>query len=339
MAGSREPPAHGPSPERRKLALWAALAVCAAAVVGGLGAVIFSVEPDTTFLGAKPWLVLIGDEKIGVEFITYGSRYSAVLFGILDRSGNWVSLPAPLSPLYGTSTYPSSAFSVEDSAGRIHVSWSLYDTAAPRQVFHYLQLDVRGRVVVRADAIGNASIGEAPFPVLAEPWIRPEADRVGVFWSSNGTYQMTVLGLDGSVIAPPSPAPEVNDTWLPSRSAIDGGTWRDSKASVRSDALGNTLYLWQRLTYSRSGPVLLDQYEVRLRRVGPSGDLERAVYSTDDWWWATKPAVLPAVVAMLVGAAASAVIVARAGPLRTPRLRDPELRRRRSFRLPRLGRR
>lgn len=286
---------------RRVLGLWVALVLAAVTLAGGLSLFAVSLEPNTDYILDEPWVIVFSEGRIGIEFITYGARYSAVLSGIVDGSGNWVQWPVAVTPWYGYSTSPVGARAIRDDADRVHIAWTLYDSDRQDQTFHYVQLDRSGRVVATAGPLGSAHITPGGYQSPVRPAIRVAGGEVHVVWLTNGTYVATVLDLEGRVIAPPSPASNLDNASFGTREPVPDGGDFDSAASVGVGEFGNTYYLWRRSIFGMSGRQPISEYEVLLRRDGPSGSYVKILYSTRDTWWTTRPTVVPAVVLSVAG--------------------------------------
>ncbi len=290
--------------DRRALVVATVLAVTA--LVSGIGLVGVSILPDSDHIMGEPWLLVLATNHVGVEFITYGRDFSAVQYGVIDSGGSWVVGPKAITGRYGYHLYPSGARAISDSMTRVHVAWTLFDPTVHEQSFYYLQLDALGQVVAAVGPLGNRSVPtvyDGPNP----PGIQASNSTVEVTWADEGTYWAATLDLNGRLVRPAHPLPG-NVTGTPRVPAPLPGAFA-STASVGSDGAGATYYVWQQSRYRQVGRQSLLEYEIRLYRTGPGGEVDRILYSTDDFWWTTGPLVVPGVVLILMGTVVLPVVV------------------------------
>jgi len=283
---------------RAPVRLQVLLAVAIAATVVGASGVALSVEPDTYSL-SEPWLILLPDGRVAALFIVGGPNQYAVMFGYVNQRG-WSTWPQTITPRFGVLLAPVTAFARPDSAGRIHVAWSLYDARNGVQDFRYIRLDSAGIPVVSTGSLGTAFVANytnyfpaTPFPILEE-------NSVHIVWRVNGSYIATTVSLDGTRLSPPAPFDPGTNESLPTRT-------QDTVSTV-SDGNGRTFSLFTNLVQVYSGRQVYVDTELRLRFFGGTGTRETVLYSTHDWWWTAKPMVMPSLVALGTGTVVLAVL-------------------------------
>lgn len=271
-------------------------------MVAGLTVLATSGEPDSDYINPEPWLVVLDSRRIGIEFITYGAQYSAVLYGIVDERGNWVAWPSPVTPRFGYTMSPSGAVAISDSQDRVHIAWSLFDPEQHVQTFHYLQLDNDGRITVSSAQLGSAPVASDLYQNPVRPGIRVTEIGVDVVWPGNGTFWVAPLDLQGRPISPPFPSGTADNSTFPLRVPAPGGSDFDSYASTGSDGGGNSFYVWHRSIFRQVARQPISEYELHFLSQGSSGPSERLLYSTaDSWWWGAKPLVIPAFTMLITG--------------------------------------
>jgi len=306
FSGTSADPLPASGPERGIRLLLASVIIALAVLISGFAMIGVSVEPNSDYIATEPWLVVLSPDRIGIEFITYGRDFSAVLYGIVDSRGNWVVGPSPVTARYGYFRSPSGAVAVSDSPSRVHIAWSLVDGDLGVQSFHYLQLDRNGRVVAATGPFGNESL---PPPTIGpvNPGIQVNTSTVEVLWTDQGSTWAATLDLNGRLIQPAHPfgGSFSGPARVANPLSSSGGS-----ASMGSDGAGSTCYVWQEsragLTYRQTHL----EYGVHFYRTGPGGSVDRILYATDDFFWTSKPLVLPGFVLTLAGAVAVPILVA-----------------------------
>ena len=300
-------------PARRIRAALLSTGLAIATLLSGITVIAVSIEPNSDYISTEPWVCVLGPDRIGIEFVTYGHDFSAVLYGVVDSRGNWIVGPSPVTPRYGYFLSPSGAIAVCDSAARVHIAWILSGSNPREQSFYYLQLDGVGRVIATAGPLGNRSVtDQSYYPV--SPGIQVNSSTVDVAWMDNGTSWAATLDLDGRLIQPAHPL--AGNISGPPRVPSPLPSAFGSSASVGSDGAGFTYYVWQIFRFRQAGRQSLLEYEVGFGRTGPGGQVDRIVYSTDDFWWTTKPMVVPGFVFALIGAVTTPILAAYLARLR-----------------------
>jgi hypothetical protein len=287
--------------------LLALLALAVAALISGLTLIGVAVEPNSDYISAEPWLVILGSGRIGVEFITYGRDFSAVQYGIVDSRGDWVAGPSPVTGRYGYFLSPTGAVTVSDANARVHIAWTLYDSNLRVQSFRYTQLDGAGRVTVATGPLGNRSVPDQSNGPI-NPVIRLNTSTVDVVWLDQGTNWAVTVDMNGRVVQAAHPI--AGNVSAPPRVPAPLPSTFGSTASTRSDGAGSTYYVWQQSRFRNSGRQGVLEYELRFYRTGPGGAVDRILYSTDDLFWTTKPTVLPGFALTLAGAVAVPLLAA-----------------------------
>ena len=277
--------------------LMASTGVAVAILISGITMVGVSIEPNSDVISSEPWLVVLATDRVGIVFVTYGRDFSAVLYGVADSRGNWLVGPSPVTARYGYFLYPYGAVPVADSEGRIHLAWTLVDGFQNDQSFHYIQFDSVGRVIATAGPLGNRSVPDGRYGPVT-PLIRVNASTVDVVWSDGG-YWAATLDLNGRVIQQAHPI--AGNVSAPPRVPSPSPSAFGSSASVGSDGAGSTYYVWQQQRFRQAGRQSVLEFDLGFYRVGPGGAVDRILYSTDDFYWTTKPLALPGFVLTIAG--------------------------------------
>jgi len=293
--------------------LLVSIGVALATLISGITMIGVSIEPNSDFTSPEPWLLIIAPDRIGIEFVTYGRDFSAVQYGVVDPRGNWVVGPSPVTPRYGYFLYPSGAVAVSDPGARVHIAWTLLDSNLHEQSFHYIQLNDVGRVMAAAGPLGNRSVPLQSYGPVS-PGIQVTSSTVEVVWTDQGANWAATLDLNGRLMQPAHPL--AGNVGGPPRVPSPSPSAFGSSASVGSDGAGSTYYVWQQSRFRQAGRQTVLEYDVGFYRTGPGGGVDRILFSTDDFWWTTKPMVVPGFVLALTGAVAVPILAAYLAMLR-----------------------
>jgi hypothetical protein len=303
-----------------------ALVLVVAAVVGGSVGLVSAYEPASISyqLDGPPWLMNLGSGRLAVLYTNAGFKdgidQSAVLYGVVDADGRWVSSPVritiPSRPTPPGWMAPAGVVGRIDDRMIVHVGWALWDPENDNLSFHYIQLDTTGSVRVRTGPIASFSATEIYVPMRMG--IHVTSDEVRVAFTNGtytpSTYTVSTLDMAGRVKSAPYPAPDLdNASYFPSRRFPPGVTGTtndplDSDASVVSDST-NTYYLWINGRQWFEGRRYRSERDLQFHREGASGNLSRVLYSTEDSWWLNQPTVLPSFVSLFAAIPGTAILV------------------------------
>ena len=277
----------------RKAAAWMGIAMAVASVLVGSIGLILESKPwiESYGFGGLPWVVPLGGGRLGLVFVNFGLRDSAVFYGVVDAEGNWVVDPVAVTPK-GPGGYQSAVEATPrlDSNGRLHIAWTHWDSINDRVTHHYVQADATsGRVLVAAGPVGGISAEEI-YIGAQQPGIFVASDEVQILWPANGSQMISRIGFDGTLLEPPYPVAQVdNASFFPPRTMVPGGVqYIDGTASVVNDS-GSTFYLWTHARTWYTGRTYHREIDLNLRSEGPRGTVEVTLFSTEDTWWWGKP--------------------------------------------------
>jgi len=288
---------------RRPRALNVGLSLAIAVIVGGMGSLLVLSEPANASysLGASPWLLWLGDGRLGVEFTNSGEDNSAVFLGVVDLRGNWLSNPAPVTPIFSYDRCPCGAVSRLDDRGRVHIAWALWEPDRDLLTYYYLRIDPSGSLLVESEPLGATAVREIYEPLDIGLRVIPELEQVA--WANGSHYEVVTLNTQGDIVSGPEAVSAIDEaSFFPPRQASPrGASPYDGSASAIADGNGNTYYLWMHTKAWFEGRTNRSERELRFLSQRPEGDRLAILYSTDDLWWLKKPLALPSVVLVLAG--------------------------------------
>lgn len=306
-----------------------AFALVLAAVLGGSVGLVSAYEPASVSyrLDGPPWLMNVDSGRLAVLYTNAGSKdgidQSAVMYGVVDVDGRWVSGPVriafPSRPTPPGRMGPAGVVAQIDDRMLIHVGWALWDSENANLSFYYVQLDTTGSVRAQTGPLASVSATEIYGPTRMG--IHVTSDEVRVASPVNGssmvsTYTVSTLDLSGRVKSPPYLVPDLdNASYFPPRRFPPGVTAitnepSDSDASVVSEGT-NTYYLWINGRQWFEGRSYRSELDLQFYREGASGNHGTVLYSTEDSWWLNRPIVLPSYVSLFAAIPGVAIIAWR----------------------------
>jgi hypothetical protein len=313
-----------PSPLRTVRATVAVLVLALATAGAGLTGLAMAAHPwiDGDYLNSEPWLVQLGPDRLGVEFINFNiGPGDGILFGIINGRGDWVTGPDTVAT-GGPGSTLTNALTLADGGGRIHMAWSVEDFGNDLQTFYYTQLDAQGHPRIQTGPLGSRGVSlEGP---AAPVGLRINPGGLELAWRDDGNFTIVPLNFDGSPAGPPYQVATIeNGSFFPQRHAAPDEAYYNRGASVLNTPDGHTYQLWARERSWMEGREYLSEDDLMFRRDGPGGTLVRVLYSTQDLLWLTEPGVLPSTMLLFAGALATPFLAVRLGRLLGPRARGP----------------